>query len=83
MDKVHMVEQVIKYSDGSETVIKYRGVIEDGVLIADAPEHSEPSAAEEEPVSVPEEAEEEVVVTDEVTTDESETSAESVEDSEI
>jgi hypothetical protein len=31
----HMVEQVIKYSDGTETVIKYRGVIKDGVLMAD------------------------------------------------
>lgn len=31
----HMVEQVIKYSDGSETVIKYRGVIVDGVLISE------------------------------------------------
>lgn len=27
-----MVEQVIRYSDGSETVIKYRGVIKDGEL---------------------------------------------------
>jgi hypothetical protein len=27
-----MVEQVIKYSDGTETVIKYRGVIENGVF---------------------------------------------------
>ena len=27
-----MVEQVIKYSDGTETSIKYRGVIVDGVL---------------------------------------------------
>lgn len=34
----HMVEQVIKYSDGTETVIKYRGVIENGVLIPDSPE---------------------------------------------
>lgn len=30
--KPHMVEQVIKYSDGTETVIKYRGVIVNGVL---------------------------------------------------
>lgn len=28
----HMVQQVIKYSDGTETVINYRGVIVDGVL---------------------------------------------------
>lgn len=34
-NKPHMVEQVIKYSDGTETVIKYRGVIENGVLIPD------------------------------------------------
>ena len=33
----HMVEQVIKYSDGTETVISYRGVIEDGVLTEDKP----------------------------------------------
>lgn len=35
-----MVEQVIKYSDGTETVIKYRGVIENGVLTPDAVEES-------------------------------------------
>lgn len=73
MDKVHMVEQIIKYSDGSETVRKYRGVIEDVVLIPDAQEHSEPSAGEEEPAEVPEEAD----ATDEVV----ETPAESVEES--
>lgn len=33
-----MVEQVIKFSDGTETVIKYRGVIENGVLTPDEPE---------------------------------------------
>lgn len=27
-----MVQQIIKYSDGTETVINYRGVIVDGVL---------------------------------------------------
>ena len=27
-----MVKQVIHYSDGTETVINYRGVIEDGIL---------------------------------------------------
>jgi len=37
-----MVEQVIKYSDGSETVISYRGKIVDGVLIPDAPEEAAP-----------------------------------------
>lgn len=33
-----MVEQIIKYSDGTETVISYRGKIVDGVLIPDKPE---------------------------------------------
>lgn len=33
-----MVKQTITYSDGSETVINYRGVIENGVVIPDAPE---------------------------------------------
>lgn len=37
MEVPHMVEQVIKYSDGTETVISYRGVIEDGVLTEDQP----------------------------------------------
>lgn len=38
MDEVpHMVQQVIKYSDGTETVINYRGVITDGVLKEDEP----------------------------------------------
>ena len=41
-----MVEQVIKYSDGTETVIKYRGVIVDGVLIS---EKVETSMSEENP----------------------------------
>lgn len=30
-----MVEQVIKFSDGTETVIKYRGVIVNGELISE------------------------------------------------
>lgn len=30
-----MVQQIIKYSDGTETVINYRGVIVDGVLVPD------------------------------------------------
>lgn len=34
----HMVQQIIKFSDGSETVINYRGVIVDGVLTPDTPE---------------------------------------------
>ncbi len=29
----HMIQQIIKYSDGTQTVINYRGVIKDGVLI--------------------------------------------------
>lgn len=50
----HMVEQVIKYSDGSETVIKYRGVIVDGVLTADKVEETSdlpqrPSVVEDQP----------------------------------
>jgi len=63
MSKPHMVEQIIKFSDGTETVIKYRGVIENGVLIPDAPEEhvSEPSVAEEVPAEVPEAAEEAAV----------------------
>lgn len=39
--KPHMVQQIIKYSDGTETVINYRGVIENGVLIPDAQEEVE------------------------------------------
>lgn len=31
----YMVEQVIKFSDGTETVIKYRGVIVNGVLTSE------------------------------------------------
>lgn len=37
-NKAHMVKQVIVYSDGTETVIHYRGVIENGVLTEDKPE---------------------------------------------
>lgn len=36
-----MVEQIIKYSDGTETSIKYRGVIENGVLTEDNPMEEE------------------------------------------
>lgn len=35
--KPHMVKQTITYSDGTETVINYRGPIVDGVLIEDQP----------------------------------------------
>lgn len=52
--KPHMVEQIIKFSDGTETVIKYRGVIEDGVLTPDVVE----APAVEETVETPEVAEE-------------------------
>lgn len=54
----HMVEQVIKYSDGTETVINYRGEIIDGVLIEDAPAE----VAAEEPVEVSEAVAEEETV---------------------
>lgn len=74
MNKPHMVEQIIKFSDGSETVIKYRGVIENGVLIPDSPEHTEASVAAEEPAEVPEAAEDASV-------DAPEAPAESVEES--
>ncbi len=46
-DKVHMVQQVIKYSDGTETVINYRGVIENGELMADEEEVAAAPAVEE------------------------------------
>lgn len=32
---VHMVQQIIKYSDGTQTVIDYKGEIVNGVLIPD------------------------------------------------
>ncbi len=34
--KPHMVKQTITYSDGTETVINYRGVVENGVLTEDS-----------------------------------------------
>lgn len=34
----HIVKQTITYSDGTETVINYRGVIVNGVLTEDNPE---------------------------------------------
>ncbi len=48
MADAHMVQQIIKYSDGTETVINYRGVIEDGVLTPDEPEKeiNQPEKAE-------------------------------------
>lgn len=36
--KPHLVKQVNHFSDGSEQVINYRGVIVDGVLTPDNPE---------------------------------------------
>lgn len=51
-----MVEQIIKYPDGTETSIKYRGVIENGVLTPDIEET--PTA--EETVEIPETVEETV-----------------------
>lgn len=42
-----MIQQVIKYSDGTETVIDYRGVIENGVLTPDVPEAVEEAKVEE------------------------------------
>ncbi len=38
MADAHMVQQIIKYSDGTETVIDYRGKYVDGELILDEPE---------------------------------------------
>lgn len=57
MSKVHMVQQIIKYSDGTETVINYRGVIENGVLMPDEPEVEAAPAAPEEPASEPQKEE--------------------------
>lgn len=68
MSDAHMVEQVIKYSDGTETVIKYRGVIVDGVLISDKIESMDESTA---PVA-PEVVEEVAEVTEESAPAESE-----------
>lgn len=48
-----MVQQIIKYSDGTETVINYRGVIENGELMADEPEVDATPVAPEEPASEP------------------------------
>ena len=45
----HMTKQTITYSDGSETVINYRGVIVDGVLIPDNEEVSDVAPGEAAP----------------------------------
>ncbi len=41
-----MIKQVITFSDGSETVINYRGVIHDGVLTLDKAEEGAETPAE-------------------------------------
>lgn len=55
--KPHMVQQIIKYSDGTETIINYRGVIVDGVLTPDVIEEAPAPEVpvEKEPVSIEEE----------------------------
>ena len=68
MDAPHMVKQTITYSDGTETVINYRGVIVDGILKEDNPVH-----AVEETVETPE-------VVEETTEEAEEAPAESVEE---
>lgn len=67
MADAHMVEQVIKYSDGTETVIKYRGVIVDGVLTPDVIDNEKPMDENKEipVVAVPEETEAEAEVVSE------------------
>lgn len=43
----HMIKQTITFSDGTETVINYQGVIENGVLIHDnMDENTEVTASE-------------------------------------
>lgn len=61
-DNVHMVKQVIHYSDGSTKEVHFRGVIENGVLTPDKPEdaHFASEEAETAPVVLEEVAEEEV-----------------------
>ncbi len=52
----HMVKQIIVYSDGTEKVINYRGVIVDGVLVPDVIEEGvvkDAPAPVEEAVEVP------------------------------
>ena len=62
----HMVQQIIKFSDGTETVINYRGKIVNGVLIpnekeAMSEEEVKEEVAAEEEVAAPTEAPAEVV----------------------
>lgn len=59
--KPHMVKQTIEFSDGTETVINYRGKIVDGVLIPDTPEEVKEAETIEtvETVEAPAEAENE------------------------
>lgn len=57
--KPHMIKQTITFSDGTETVINYRGVIENGVLTPDTVEETvEVPEAVEETVDSVEESEE-------------------------
>ncbi len=44
MTAPHVVQQVIKYSDGTETVINYRGIIVDGELITNEEVEAQASA---------------------------------------
>ncbi len=55
MEAPHMVKQTITYSDGTETVIHYRGKVVDGVLIPDSVEPREEVVVEktEETVETP------------------------------
>ncbi len=46
----HMVKQVLTFSDGSETVINYRGEIVNGELIPDVAEEGVAEVAPEAPV---------------------------------
>jgi len=46
----HMVKQIIVYSDGTEKVINYRGVIVNGVLTPDVIEEGVAEAPAEAPV---------------------------------
>lgn len=63
--KPHMVKQTITYSDGTETVINYRGKVVNGVLVSDVvPQEEVVEESVEETVELPE-----VEITEEVTTD--------------
>jgi len=41
IEDAHLVKTVLHYSDGTETVINYRGVIVNGVLTEDEPKKKE------------------------------------------